>query len=292
MKILCDTCNRKFDKPESHIQRTKNNFCSTFCHNIFQANKLTKLCKFCTQPFLVRPSEYKKVVTCPSKECRYQNKKGKNNPNYRHGQTKPRKISMASKKYKNWRQEILIRDNYTCLFCGFYSKTGLHVDHIQPWSFFPSLRYVTSNGRTLCKNCHKNTYKDTFLWRDILTPHILVDLDGTLAYYDSWVNAEDIGRPIMPMVNKVKSFLKAGKKVVIFTARVTETYDGKELSAKELFDIENSIKQWCEQHIGQRLLVTNKKTIYAEAIYDDRGIGVEVNTGRVIGSNLIRTFNY
>jgi hypothetical protein len=48
-----------------------------------------------------------------------------------------------------------------------------------------------------------------------------VDLDGTLAYYDK--NDYDplhIGYPLVPMVRRVKAWIKEGKDVRIFTARV------------------------------------------------------------------------
>ena len=45
-----------------------------------------------------------------------------------------------------------------------------------------------------------------------------VDLDGTLAVYYDW---EIIGDPIPLMVERVQQWLKEGKHVKIFTARVS-----------------------------------------------------------------------
>lgn len=61
--------------------------------------------------------------------------------------------------YKIWRTAVFERDNYTCLKCcirGGY----LEADHIKPFALFPELRFDVNNGRTLCKNCHKQT--DTY----------------------------------------------------------------------------------------------------------------------------------
>lgn len=284
MKVHCDFCGQSFNKPPSKLKKTKNNFCSHNCHSLFQEKAIIKNCKFCKSIFYVRPTEVHKFTTCSDKVCRSKNKVGKNNPNFRHGKTKLRKKIMSTSKYKQWRQAVLDRDKNTCLFCGVKKDKGLHVDHIKPWSFFKHLRYEISNARTLCKTCHEKTYKDTFLWRDWLEPHILVDFDCTLAYYDGWTGPTTLGTPILPMVTKIKRWLFEGKKVIIFTARMTKNYPDKVLSDKELFDVEEAIKSWCEEHIGRRLLVTNEKTYYSVVIYDDRAIQVETNTGRILNN--------
>lgn len=51
-----------------------------------------------------------------------------------------------------WREKVLNRDGYICIMCS--SKKNLEVDHIKPWCKFPKLRFIISNGRTLCKKCH------------------------------------------------------------------------------------------------------------------------------------------
>lgn len=58
-----------------------------------------------------------------------------------------------SPEYKNWRKDVLKRDDYTCQNC---KKRGgvLNADHIKPFSRYPELRFEISNGRTLCKPCH------------------------------------------------------------------------------------------------------------------------------------------
>jgi len=64
-----------------------------------------------------------------------------------------------SKRMDNWRKAIFERDNYTCQFCkvrGGY----LEADHIKPFAYFEELRFELINGRTLCKQCHKQT--DTY----------------------------------------------------------------------------------------------------------------------------------
>lgn len=53
-----------------------------------------------------------------------------------------------------WRKAVFERDGYKCVLCG-VNDHDLHVDHIKPFSTFPSLRFEVSNGRTLCQPCHR-----------------------------------------------------------------------------------------------------------------------------------------
>jgi hypothetical protein len=99
-----------------------------------------------------------------------------------------------------------------------------------------------------------------------------VDLDGTLAHYDGWKGEDQIGPPIVPMVNRVKKWLDEGQDVRIFTAR---TGNGQ----KSI----DAVQAWCEEHLGKKLPVTATKDFSMTTLYDDRAIQVQKNTGRLIG---------
>lgn len=100
--------------------------------------------------------------------------------------------------------------------------------------------------------------------------YILVDLDRTLARYNSWLdNGENIGPPIPAMQVRVIRWLQLGKDVRIFTARASR-YDVVE---------RRKIRDWCKTHLGAELPIQNWKDFNCVAIWDDLAIGVEANTG-------------
>lgn len=104
---------------------------------------------------------------------------------------------------------------------------------------------------------------------------IAVDFDGTLCTYTTWKGPGGLGDPIVPMVERVKRWLSEGKKVKIFTARIS--LDTKE----ELKEAIDAIEAWCLEHLGQVLPITNVKTMDIEIFWDDKAIPVIENTGEI-----------
>ena len=81
---------------------------------------------------------------------------GLNAPNWKGGTTPINKRLRRSKDFKDWREAVFKRDDWTCQECN--QRGGeLHPDHIKPFALFPELRFELSNGRTLCKACHMKT---------------------------------------------------------------------------------------------------------------------------------------
>ena len=111
-----------------------------------------------------------------------------------------------------------------------------------------------------------------------------VDLDGTLAEYHDWPADGSIGKPIPKMVERVKSWLREGKDVRIFTARVwpigtnMEVAVGKEryLQASEQYW---HVKDWCIKELAVFLPVTCTKDYQMIELWDDRAVQVIPNTG-------------
>lgn len=86
-----------------------------------------------------------------------------------------------------------------------------------------------------------------------------VDLDGTLAVYDGWKGADVIGKPIRPIQEWVLELLRYNVDVRIFTARCQEG----DIAIK-------AIEEWCDEHLGAKLPVTDKKDMNMVMMVDDR----------------------
>lgn len=112
-----------------------------------------------------------------------------------------------------------------------------------------------------------------------------VDLDGTLAEYNGWVDENHIGRPVPAMLARVKKWIAEGRDVRIFTARVdggaAALSMGNPAGAafQDVERIRTIIQDWCERHTGKRLPVTNMKDYGMVELWDDRAIQVVMNTG-------------
>ena len=101
-----------------------------------------------------------------------QAKIGSKNPAWKDGRTTLKERIYKTYKYHNWRQQVFIRDNFTCRKCG---EVGgrLEAHHIKPYRklieeagknlplypLYDSIMIYTpmwdiNNGKTLCKKCH------------------------------------------------------------------------------------------------------------------------------------------
>jgi len=98
-------------------------------------------------------------------------------------------------------------------------------------------------------------------------PHICVDLDGTLAEYDSRRPMTEIGPAIPAMLRRVKIWLDMGIEVRIMTARACYA------------PYIPGVEKWLEDNGIPGLKVTNEKTFGMLQLWDDRAIQVIENTG-------------
>lgn len=185
MNKFCLYCKKEFRKSYSVSKKTflGTKFCSKRCHysarrwgyhaKKYVSKKLTKNCEACNKKFEVYPYRKNMAHFC-SRKCSGSVRWGKRGINWRGGITSINRVIRQSQDYKEWRTKVFKRDNYTCQDCGIVGG-WLEVDHKKMFSRFPELRFEVSNGRTLCKPCHRiKTISDQKLnWRNqfMSAPH-------------------------------------------------------------------------------------------------------------------------
>jgi hypothetical protein len=106
-----------------------------------------------------------------------------------------------------------------------------------------------------------------------------VDFDGVLVEYHGFQGDGVFGDPIQPMVEKVRSLLREGKDVRIFTSRMCPTQPKGTLEKNR-----QEIQRFCQFHFGQQLWLTALKEPAMKEFYDDRAIQMITNTGRPLAS--------
>ena len=138
--VKCNICGKKWWVPYSVIKNGAGKHCSSKCYSETLKKRMSNL----TEKELEKRG---KAISI-----------GKGNKTG--WRTNKNTLIRQSKKYKEWRKSVFVRDDYTCQICG---KRGvkLNVDHIKSFALYPELRFDITNGRTLCEECHKET--DTYL---------------------------------------------------------------------------------------------------------------------------------
>lgn len=131
--------------------------------------KIRVVCITCNKTILRVPYRAKSMRFC-SRQCR----RGVHSSSWKGGRTKLGDKIRNSEKYKKWRLEVFIRDNFTCLFCKRNKEVSrtLEADHypmikaeiMKRWNiktleeaFICEKMWDVNNGRTLCRECHKTT---------------------------------------------------------------------------------------------------------------------------------------
>lgn len=190
VKVICKNCNKEF----LHINRRKK-FCASECYWDSLKGKMPKsppphlptqnlVCpscgimfkkwpnrKYCSRKCLgiAQRKEEKQCLSCGisyvgsgkkfcSKKCQSSFMVKERSPTWKGGINKEKDRRKSFEGVK-WRKAVFERDDYTCRMCG--KKGGfIEADHIKPFCDYPELRYELSNGRTLCRGCHRGT--DTY----------------------------------------------------------------------------------------------------------------------------------
>lgn len=122
-----------------------------------------------------------------------------------------------------------------------------------------------------------------FVYGDKLegTDWVAVDFDETLAEYHGFVSPVHLGSPIAPMVDRVKGWLRDGRKVCLHTARIAPHAEVRDVPAVLLV-----LRNWCKEHLGVVLPIVCVKHHGIKEFWDDRAIRVEANTGVDVAESL------
>lgn len=169
MKIKCLTCTGLFT-PKNKRQK----YCTRECfyasmigHQRSLGKKHTEESKEKMRETALKDGRGKcnlgRKHTDEMKERTRLSKLGSKNPNWRGGITLENTVLRRQPAYKDWREKVFKRDDYTCQNCGVRCEQGLghtvvlNAHHIKPFALYPELREVVSNGLTLCIDCHNLT---------------------------------------------------------------------------------------------------------------------------------------
>jgi 5-methylcytosine-specific restriction endonuclease McrA len=126
-------------------------FCSRKC--FFNSRPLTmKECEICGKSFPNIRKRNRERRFC-SRKCMGLGRRGENGPGWKGGVTPGTQIIRSSTAYKEWRESVFARDNWTCQDCGKGNRV-LHAHHIFAFSEFPEHQLEVWNGVTLCHPCH------------------------------------------------------------------------------------------------------------------------------------------
>lgn len=161
----CEQCKGTFFVHASAVKYHGARFCSKGCKDDFNhgdnsyrwVEKPKFTCRNCSTEFSIdnwRTKDEFRGQFC-TRQCKMDYAVGEKAYNWRGGTTEEGRLIRSRKENRHWRIAVLTRDGYACVQCK--SKSDLHVDHIKPFSLYPSLRTDVNNGRVLCRTCHMKT---------------------------------------------------------------------------------------------------------------------------------------
>jgi len=98
--------------------------------------------------------------------------------------------------------------------------------------------------------------------------NILIDLDGTLAYYKH--GQRGIGEPIPAMLERVHAWIEDGYEIRLFTAR------------SSVPELEREVREWLDSHGLDKVVISNLKDFGTAMVIDDIAREVVPNTGMFV----------
>lgn len=150
----CPVCGKEF-RAVKDFKTRKQVYCSKECWSK-RAVKIN-ICKYCGKEIVTSLKRDKQYCNTNCRNKDYVNThKGTLSHFWKGGKTEISKIRRTNADYRNWRNEVFSRDNFTCQHCGARAR-DIEAHHIKEQSKYPELIYDINNGITLCHKCHKLT---------------------------------------------------------------------------------------------------------------------------------------
>jgi hypothetical protein len=116
-----------------------------------------KVCEHCGATFTVKRADHENTQRFCSMTCSGLAHRGENGGRWKGGYDRELRPNRHTAEYKEWRESVLARDNWTCQDCGDTSP-GLAVHHVFSFDEFPDFRLEIWNGVVLCSSCHMKTH--------------------------------------------------------------------------------------------------------------------------------------
>lgn len=176
IKCKCEYCGKDIIKTPFEYNKKKHHFCNKECYDKWQhenlkgentanwqgGNELVK-CDYCNKEYPIIKSKLKQEHHFCSRECqgkwRSENLIKENNPCWNPNLTdEERENGRRIEGLKEWRNEVMIRDNYTCQVTGKHGG-NLNVHHLNAYHWDKEHRTDTNNGITISKEIHKLFHK-------------------------------------------------------------------------------------------------------------------------------------
>ena len=150
-------------------KRKQTNLKKYGCENVFSNEQVKQKiydtnyerygCKIPTQnPEIIKKAQetslerYGNIHYTKTREWR-ESHSGENSPCWKGGISRER-YERATVEYRDWRNAIFQRDNYTCQICGIRGGVEINAHHIKNWRDNEADRYSIDNGICMCERCH------------------------------------------------------------------------------------------------------------------------------------------
>lgn len=142
--IICDRCQQRLIEEYSYYKNKTNTYCAdcSFILNKINEEEYLSTLPICLSNLHAEVINEEIIVW---------------NGNIHPLDKKRDKLDRRCKQYREWRKEVLKRDEYKCTKCN--NKKRLEAHHIKKFSKYKELRFELDNGITLCKECHKEIHR-------------------------------------------------------------------------------------------------------------------------------------